>query len=63
MVNVMAIFGLGAYYQEDVTNEFVSNDIACVGWDRADAPALHKTMAHIKVGDVIYIKSYQLIED
>ena len=54
----MAIFGLGAYYQEDVTDEFVTNGIACVGWERADAPALHKMMAYIKVGDIIYIKSY-----
>ena len=54
----MAIFGLGAYHQEDVTSEFVSNEIACVGWDRTEAPALHKMLAHVKVGDIIYIKSY-----
>jgi hypothetical protein len=53
----LAIYGLGAFYKEDVTNDFVSNELACVGWEIADAPALHNIMAHIKVGDIIYIKS------
>lgn len=59
----MAIFGLGAYYQgrrEDVTGKFVSDGIACIGWNRADAPALHNMMAHMNVGDIIYIKSHPI---
>lgn len=54
----MAIFGLGAWYGEDVTDAFIANGVACVGWSNRDAPALHKIMAHIKVGDVIYIKTH-----
>ncbi|MCJ7613903.1 hypothetical protein MUO71_03955, partial [Candidatus Bathyarchaeota archaeon] len=38
--------------------EFLSNSIACVGWDSTDAPAMHNMMAHIKVGDIIYLKSH-----
>ena len=56
----MAIFGLGAFYQEvgDVTDSFLSRGVACVGWGYEDAPALHRLMRHIKVGDIIYLKSY-----
>ena len=57
-MNVVAIFGLGAWYGEDVTGDFISNEVACVGWSNRDAPALHKIMAHIKVGDIIYIKTH-----
>ena len=60
IVTTMAIYGLGAYYQQDVTSEFLSNEIACVGWDITDAPALCNMMAHIKVGDIIYIKSHPI---
>jgi len=58
----MAIFGLGAFYDEDVTNKFLLNDVACIGWSHKDAPSLHKLMVHIKVGDIIYIKSYPLVQ-
>lgn len=54
----MTIFGIGAYFSEDVTNVFLKKKVACVGWNEHDAPALHKIMAHIKVGDIIYIKKY-----
>ena len=59
-MTTVAIYGLGAYYHEDVTSEFLSNGIACVGWDRTDAPALYNMMVHIKVGDIIYIKSHPI---
>ena len=58
----MAIFGLGAFYEEDVTNKFLLNNVACIGWSYKDAPSLHKLMSHIKVGDIIYIKSYPYAE-
>lgn len=54
----MAIFGLGAWHGEDVTDIFLSNEVACVGWGSHDAPALHKIMTHIKVGDIIYLKAH-----
>ncbi len=58
----MAIFGLGAYYDKDVTSKFLLNNVACIGWSYEDAPSLHKVMRHIKVGDIIYIKSYPLAQ-
>ena len=47
-------------YEEDVTNEFLSRGIACVGWNESVTPALYNMMAHIKVGDIIYIKSHPI---
>lgn len=54
----MAIFGIGAYYGKDMTNVFLKKKVACIGWNKDDAPTLHKIMAHIKMGDIIYIKKY-----
>jgi hypothetical protein len=54
----MAIYGIGAYYDEDVSSEFLSKEVACVGWGSDDAPSLHRLLEHITVGDLIYIKSY-----
>lgn len=54
----MTIYGIGAYYHEDMTEVFLKKKVACIGWDKQDAPALHKIMSHIKTGDIIYIKKY-----
>jgi len=53
----MAIYGIGAYYDEDVSPDFISHNLAGVGWSFADAPELHKFIASLKVGDIIYIKA------
>jgi len=55
----MAIFGLGAYYDgRDVTDDFIENGVACIGHTSVNAPSLHRLMDSIKVGDIIYLKSY-----
>lgn len=54
----MAIYGFGAYYDRDVSKEFISNGLACLGWSSKKAPSLHKLLKHIKIGDLIYIKSH-----
>jgi hypothetical protein len=54
----MAIFGIGAFFDEDVSQDFIGRGVACVGWTRTEAPSLHKLLRHIKIGDLIYIKSY-----
>ncbi|WJV53023.1 hypothetical protein PCO82_04485 [Pectobacteriaceae bacterium CE90] len=53
----MAIYAIGAYYDEDVSELFISNNIAGPGWDAEDAPELHQFIKTLKVGDFIYIKS------
>jgi hypothetical protein len=40
----MAIYGVGAYYDEDVSSDFISQNIVDVGWDHANAPDLHQFM-------------------
>jgi hypothetical protein len=53
----MAIFAVGAYYDEDVSDDFIKNNIAGVGWSKSDAPELHQYINSLKVGDIVYIKS------
>lgn len=58
----MAVWGIGAYYKNSTPknkeNDFIQNDCAYVGWDKAEAPAVHKMLDSVKVGDIIYIKSF-----
>ena len=56
----MAIYGVGAAYGRnvDVAPSFIAKGIACVGWDEKKSPSLHGMLAHIKTGDLIYIKSH-----
>lgn len=53
----MAIFAVGAYYDEDVSNDFIENNIAGPGWKKTEAPELTQFIRTLKVGDILYIKS------
>lgn len=53
----MAIFGIGAYYDQDVSAQFIENNIAGPGWGQDQAPELFQYIASLKVGDIVYIKS------
>ena len=53
----MAIYGIGAYYDKDVSHDFISHSLVGIGWSFEDAPELHKFIASLKVGDIIYIKA------
>jgi hypothetical protein len=54
----MAIFGIGAHYDTDVTQRFLSRGFACVGWDENDAPPAHAILRQLRTGDIIFIKSW-----
>ncbi len=54
----MAIYGIGAFYEEDVSAKFIAARIVGVGWDATDAPELHQYVRSLKVGDIIYIKAF-----
>ena len=54
----MAIYAVGAYYDGDVSDDFIANNIAGPGWSINDAPELHQFVRSLKVGDIIYIKSF-----
>ena len=53
----MAIFGIGAYYDGDVSEEFIDNEIIGTGWTIIVAPELHVYFTTLKVGDIVYIKA------
>ena len=55
----MAIYAVGANYDgDDVSGDFIANNIAGPGWSITDAPELHQFIRSLKVGDIVYIKSY-----
>ena len=53
----MAIFGVGAYYEEDVSGDFIKHAVVGVGWRSNDAPELQEYFKSLKVGDIVYIKA------
>lgn len=56
----MAIYGMGACYEgkHDKTNDFVLRGVACVGWPKKDAPAVHTLLERMQPSDIVYIKSF-----
>jgi len=54
----MAIYGIGAFYEEDVSDEFIRANIVGAGWSVRDAPELHQFVRSLKVGDIVYIKAF-----
>lgn len=54
----MAIYGIGAYFSSDVSNDFITNNLVGTGWSLKDAPELFQFMKSLKVGDIVYIKSF-----
>ncbi|MFT6922983.1 MAG: hypothetical protein ACJA1C_001991 [Crocinitomicaceae bacterium] len=53
----MAVYGVGAYYDEDVSQEFIRGGIVGVGWNDNEAPELREYFQSMKVGDIVYIKA------
>ena len=54
----MSVWGIGAFYDKDVSSDFISYGVACLGWSKKDAQPLHLMLSAIKIGDIIYIKSF-----
>lgn len=56
----MAIYGIGANFggSDDVSKQFIKREVACLGYSKEDSPTLHTMLAHIKTGDIIFIKSF-----
>ena len=55
------MYGLGATYDKiDMSKKFIAHQIACIGWDYNEAPALYSMLRKVKVSDVIYIKSMNI---
>lgn len=58
METSVAIFGIGAHYGYDVSDDFVERECACVGWSEDDAPPAHGLLRHLRTGDIVFIKSF-----
>ena len=58
----MAVWGIGAYYKSanppDKTTEFLNSGYAYIGWDETEASVLYRMFDSIKIGDIMYIKSF-----
>lgn len=55
----MAVYGIGATFEKkDVFDFFIKDKVAFLSWTDKDAPELHKLFRHVKIGDILYIKSY-----
>lgn len=56
----MAIFGMGAFFDgdTDVSEDFLRQGVACIGWPENDAPAVHNLLTRVHAGDTLYIKAH-----
>lgn len=54
----MAVYGAGAYYDEDVSKDFICKECFCIGYEKEDASALYEMLRRVKIGDLVYIKSF-----
>jgi hypothetical protein len=54
----MAIFGIGAHYETDMSEDFIKQGLACIGWKEKDAPPAHAIFRQLRTGDLIFIKSF-----
>ncbi len=53
-------YGIGSMYgsTDDKLPEFLSRNLACIGWPRDEAPAIHQLLGQIAVGDIVFVKSF-----
>ena len=54
----MAIFGAGSKFGDDeVKGTFFAQEKFILGWNEDSAKDLYEAVSHLKVGDIIYLKS------
>ncbi len=58
----MKIWGIGAYWDgaDDMSEFFVNNSLAAIGWPEEYAPSIHAMANEMEIGDLIYIKSFSI---
>ncbi len=54
------MYGIGSVYDstDEKLEEFVRSGVACIGWPEQEAPGLHQQLAHIGVGDIMFVKAF-----
>lgn len=57
----MAIFGAGSVWDgnDEQRESFFANGNYVIGWDHDDAQDVYLSLAYLKAGDIIYLKSNQ----
>ncbi|MES2829223.1 MAG: hypothetical protein V4687_13760 [Bacteroidota bacterium] len=53
----MAIYGIGAYYDRDISADFKNHNVVGTGWDVTEAPDLHEYFDILEPGDIVYLKA------
>ena len=62
----MAVFGAGAFYYDDdnsgvdVTKDFLEQECFCIGYEKKEASALYEMLRRVKIGDIVYLKSFKV---
>jgi hypothetical protein len=54
----MAVYGVGAYYDSDVSKDFIDKECFCIGYGKSEATTLYEMLRRAKLGDIVYIKSF-----
>ncbi|HLE12677.1 MAG: hypothetical protein A2504_09980 [Bdellovibrionales bacterium RIFOXYD12_FULL_39_22] len=55
----MTIYGIGAHFdKEDLSGKFKNEGIIGIIWKETEALELHQMIQSLKVGDIVYIKSF-----
>jgi hypothetical protein len=54
------IYAIGSVFgsSEEKLSDFISQNVACIGWPRDEAPALHQILQKMVVGDIIFVKAF-----
>lgn len=54
----MAIFGAGSKWRnKEVKSEFFADEKFTIGWNEDKSEDLYEAVSHLKVGDILYLKS------
>lgn len=58
----MAIWGMGSHFggSENQIDSFLNENFVCLGYTKKTAPDLIDMMKEIKIGDIIFIKSFKI---
>lgn len=53
-------YGFGCVYNgnEDMFQQFISHNCVCIGWEMSDASSWHSMMGEMKIGDIVFLKSF-----